>query len=115
MTTTTGNAVLAPAPAPPRRPAGSFRRLLRKPLGVIPLIIFVVLVLLGIFGPLLADNSPTFASLDRVNASAGSSGWLLGGDQYGRDIWARVLASIRVSLTSAVIGAGVGVLVGTTF
>ncbi len=98
-----------------KKRAGAFRRLLRKPLGLASLIVLAGLILLGIFGPLLSTHDPLYASLQHINAPVGTPGWPLGGDQYGRDIWARVLTSINVSLISALIGAGVGLLVGTVF
>ena len=98
-----------------RKRAGAFRRLLRKPLGVGSLVVLIALVLMGIFEPLLTTHDPLYASLQHINAPVGTPGWPLGGDQYGRDIWARVLTSINVSVISALIGAGVGIVVGTVF
>ncbi len=97
------------------RRAGAFRRLLRKPLGLAPLAVLLVIITLGFLEPVLSTHNPLFASLDHINAQVGTPGWPLGGDQYGRDIWARVLTSITVSVISAVIGAGVGVAVGAVF
>ncbi|MCR2783540.1 MULTISPECIES: dipeptide/oligopeptide/nickel ABC transporter permease/ATP-binding protein [unclassified Microbacterium] len=98
-----------------RKRAGAFRRLLRKPLGLGSLVVLLAIVLLGLFEPLLSTHDPMYASLDHINAAPGTPGWPLGGDQYGRDIWARVLTSINVSVISALIGAGVGVAVGSVF
>ncbi|HWS49451.1 MAG TPA: dipeptide/oligopeptide/nickel ABC transporter permease/ATP-binding protein [Microbacterium sp.] len=107
--------LLMAAQHPPRKRAGAFRRLLTKPLGVLSLVVLVVLVMLALLAPALSTHSPSFSSLEHVNAEPGTPGWLLGADQYGRDIWARVLASIQVSLVSALIGAGVAISVGTVF
>ena len=100
---------------PATRRAGAFRRLLRTPLGLASLVALAVVVLLGLLEPILSTHDPLFASLEHINAPVGTPGWPLGGDQYGRDIWARVLTSINVSLVSALIGAGVGISVGTVF
>ncbi|WP_231686050.1 dipeptide/oligopeptide/nickel ABC transporter permease/ATP-binding protein [Arthrobacter sp. ZBG10] len=115
MTTAADLATVLPDAPSARRPAGVFMRLLRKPLGAIPLLILVVLIVLAILAPVLSTHSPTFASLEQVDAPAGTPGWPLGADQYGRDIWARVLTSLQVSFISAVLGAGIAVVVGTTF
>lgn len=101
-------------PRPSRR-AGAFRRLLRKPLGLSSLLVIVGLLAIGLMEPFLSTHDPNFSSLDFVNAPPGTAGWPLGGDQYGRDIWSRVLTSINVSVISALIGAGMGVSVGTVF
>ena len=100
----------------PRRRAGAFRRLLRKPLGVGSLLVLLIIVILGILEPVLSTHSPTYASLDYINAPPFiTPGWPLGGDQFGRDIWARTLTSINVSVISALIGAGVALIVGVVF
>jgi peptide/nickel transport system permease protein len=88
-------------------------RLIRKPLGVISLVVLAVLIFLAIFGPVLATHSAGFSSLAHVNAPAGTPGWPLGGDQNGRDIWARVIVSLQVSFVSAVIGGGVALILGS--
>ncbi|MHA7220425.1 dipeptide/oligopeptide/nickel ABC transporter permease/ATP-binding protein [Arthrobacter sp. MDT1-48-3] len=98
-----------------KRRAGAFRRLLTKPLGVASLAVLVVLVILGLLEPLLSTNDPSFSSLEHVNAPPGTPGWPLGADQYGRDIWARVLTSIQVSLISALIGASMAIVIGSVF
>jgi len=98
---------------PVRRRRGSFRRLLRKPVGVGALVVLLALVALGLLEPVLAARSPVASDLAYTNTPVGTSGWLLGGDQFGRDIWSRILGSINVSLISALIGAGVGMIVGT--
>ncbi|ROQ00949.1 peptide/nickel transport system permease protein [Rathayibacter sp. PhB93] len=115
MTTAADLATVLPDAPGTRRPAGAFTRLLRKPMGIIPLLILAVLIVLAILAPVLSTHSPTFASLEQVNAPAGTPGWPLGADQYGRDIWARVLTSLQVSFISAMLGAGIAVVVGTTF
>ncbi|MFK4851901.1 ATP-binding cassette domain-containing protein [Microbacterium sp. ZW T6_19] len=100
--------------ASPKR-AGAFRRLLRNPLGIGALITLAAIVVLGQSAPLFGVHDPAFSSLDAVNAPVGTPGYLLGGDQYGRDILARLLFSINVSLISGAIGAGVSVVIGTVF
>ncbi|MFD1716082.1 ATP-binding cassette domain-containing protein [Amnibacterium flavum] len=97
------------------RRAGAFLRLLRKPMGLGSLLVLAVVVVLGLLEPVLRTHSPNFTSLDFINAPPGTPGWPLGADQYGRDIWARALSSINVSVISALIGASVAILIGTVF
>ena len=114
---TTGDLGTIASTSAPRskRRAGVARRLLRKPLGVGSLVVLIVIVLLGILAPVLSVHDPNISSLKEVDVPAGTPGYLLGADQFGRDIFARILVSIQVSLISGVIGAGVGVVVGTVF
>jgi peptide/nickel transport system permease protein len=102
-------------PDDPRRRRGAFGRLLRRPLGLSSLIVLIGLIVMGLLEPVLSTHPPMASDLQFTNAPPGTPGWPLGADQYGRDIWARVLGSINVSLISALIGAGVGVVLGTFF
>ena len=104
---------VSPTTALPTKRAGAFLRLLRKPTGLLSIVVLVVLIALGLLAPVLRSHDANYSSLAFINAAVGSPGYPLGGDQYGRDIFARVLDAINVSLISAVIGAGVGLLVGT--
>lgn len=107
--------LLSPSQRSTRKRAGSFRRLVSRPLGLISLVVLLLLTVLALLAPVLSTHDPAFASLKNVNAAPGTADWLLGADQNGRDIWSRVLASLQVSLISAVIGAGVAIVIGSVF
>lgn len=126
--TTLGQRVTAPAvrPAKPRRPRRSrvhasrlLPRALRSKSLVIGLSILIVIGLLGLFAPLVAMHDPLAQSPDAVLSSP-SAQHLLGTDQLGRDVWARLIYSIRIDLPVAflsvlapfVIGALLGLLAG---
>ncbi|NGY65276.1 dipeptide/oligopeptide/nickel ABC transporter permease/ATP-binding protein [Lentzea sp. NEAU-D13] len=100
-------------PVAPRRSAA--RRLLKDPQALITGGLLLVIVVLGVFAPLLSGHGANDSSLDAVNAGAGTPGYPLGGDHSGRDIWARLLYSIRTSAVSAVVATTVALLVGVTF
>ncbi|MET8978209.1 dipeptide/oligopeptide/nickel ABC transporter permease/ATP-binding protein [Streptomyces sp. NPDC004539] len=91
------------------------RRLARDPQAVISAGLLLAIVLLGLISPLIREHGPNHASLDAVNAAPGTSGYLLGGDKSGRDILARLLASINTSMVSALIGTSIALAVGVTF
>lgn len=97
------------------RRAGAFVRLITSPLGLTSLLLLAVIVMLGILEPFLSTHDPNFGSLNAVNAPPFSADYPLGADQYGRDIWSRTLASINVSVISALIGTSVAVAIGTAF
>jgi peptide/nickel transport system permease protein len=99
---------------PTSRRHGAFRRVLHKPLGLISLAVLVLLTLIAILGPLYGQD-PNFSELSDVNAAPGTPGHPLGADQFGRDTLARLLASLKVSLISGAIGAGVSTILGTVF
>ena len=68
----------------------------------------------GVLAPLITQHGPNDSSLDAVNAPVGTEGYLLGGDQSGRDIFARLIYSINTAAISGLIGAGVAIVIGVT-
>ncbi|MFF4117589.1 ATP-binding cassette domain-containing protein [Streptomyces sp. NPDC001714] len=96
------------------RRRSTLRRLLGDPQAVGSASLLVVIVLLGLFAPVLTEHGANQANLDAVNAGPGEHGYLLGGDKSGRDIFARLLYSIDTSTVSALIGASVALTIGIT-
>ncbi|PVE98661.1 ABC transporter [Microbacterium sp. TPD7012] len=96
----------------PRRNA--WRRLLRDPQAVITGVFLVLAFAAGVLAPLITQHGPNDSSLDAVNAPVGTEGYLLGGDQSGRDIFARLIYSINTAAISGLIGAGVAIVIGMT-
>lgn len=92
----------------------TWRRILRDPQAIATLVLLAVIFLLGILTPLLTSHGPNEANLSMVNAPVGTPGYPLGADEAGRDIWTRMLHSINTAGISALIGAGVALLVGIT-
>ena len=102
-----------------KRRASLFRRFLRHPGGYIPLAIFLLILLVGVFAPLLAPMDPNFVDLSAAKAAPGPE-HLLGGDSTGRDILSRLIYGTRTTLwgalitivTALVIGVPAGVAAG---
>ncbi len=116
MSATTLTGALDPQRA---RRGGLLARFLRRPGGVIPLVIFLLVLLVAIFAPLLAPHDPNFVDLSAARA-APSPEHLLGGDSTGRDILSRLIYGARTTLwgtlvtivTSVVLGVPAGVAAG---
>jgi len=107
---------------PPRSPSGVFSRLafLRpKDFPLIPALILGFIALVAIFANFLAPHNPEIGSLTArfkppFWQTGGSTKYLLGTDQLGRDVLSRLIFGARVSMVvgfTAVIFAGA---VGTT-
>jgi peptide/nickel transport system permease protein len=94
---------------------GALHRLLRDPQAVISASILLIVVVLGLLTPVIAQHGPNEASLEAINAKVGTHGYLLGGDKSGRDIFARLLNSVNTSVVSALIGTSIALVVGVTF
>ena len=101
-----------------RRDLAFLRSLRRNPLGIAGLIIILLVTLLAIFAPLLSPYGPTEQVSRRLLEP--SSDYLLGTDEFGRDIFSRVIYGSRISLyvglisvSLALIGGGVvGLIAG---
>lgn len=112
LSTEAAGAESEPTTVPARR--SSFRRLLKDPQAVISAAVLLIIVLLGIFAPWIAEHGPNDAALSAVNAPVGAPDYPLGADQNGRDIFSRLLYSINTSVVSALIGAAVAISIGLT-
>jgi peptide/nickel transport system permease protein len=93
------------------------KRLLRTPQGAIGVVLVLLVLLVVIFGPLIAPHDPEALSpLARYKGP--SLKFLLGTDQYGRDIFSRLLIGARATVIMAVlatlVGTLAGALIGTT-
>jgi peptide/nickel transport system permease protein len=98
----------AVAPAPARR----WRRLLATPSAAIGGAILVVYLVLAVFGSALAPYPPLeFHYQDTLRPP--SSTFLLGTDQFGRDILSRILAGTRSIILIAFGATALGVVGGT--
>jgi len=90
------------------RAVSSFAR--TKPLGAACALVLIALVLIAIVAPLLAPHSPTENHpADRLQSP--NSTYLLGTDQFGRDVFSRVLYGARVSVQVGLLSTLVAVLV----
>lgn len=78
----------------------------------IGIVIVVALVLGAIFAPQLATHSPSKQNIMAQLQGPGGE-YILGADQYGRDIWSRVLFGARYSLTIGFFAILVAMIVGT--
>ena len=92
--------------------AGRVRaRLRRSVAGIVGGVVLAAVVSVAVLAPVLATHDPIANNLaERLRPP--SRAHLFGTDDFGRDIWSRVVEGARVSLVVAVGGAGVGVLSG---
>ncbi|MFE2933623.1 MULTISPECIES: dipeptide/oligopeptide/nickel ABC transporter permease/ATP-binding protein [unclassified Streptomyces] len=90
-------------------------RTLRTPIGVTALTACLLVALVAVLGPVLLGDRAAQVDTDAINQGS-SAAHLLGTDQLGRDIAARVVVAtrltLRLTLTAAVIGVGGGLLLG---
>ena len=97
----------------PLQHVGNFVR--RKPLGAAGAVVAILLVLVAIFAPFIANHDP-YEVNPKTKFSAPSSDTYFGGDHLGRDVFSRVVYGARISLyvgiLSSLIGSTIGVRTG---
>jgi peptide/nickel transport system permease protein len=105
------------APTGSARRLRSLRRFARHRLAVLGLISIVVLVLACAFGPPLLPFNDIHIDLRHRFQAPFDGPHLLGSDQLGRDLLARLLMAGRISLTvgfvAMILSTAVGVVIGT--
>jgi len=95
-------------------------RLIRNPLAVIGLVIIALLIVMAVFAPVIAPYDPIAQNLQGRLQPPLSGGHLLGTDEFGRDIFSRIVYGSRVTLyivllvtlTAPVFGLVVGTVAG---
>lgn len=65
--------------------------------------LILIVVLMGVFAPLLTEFDPLATNGYERYLQAGENGHLLGTDTQGRDIWSRILYGARTSVLIAVV------------
>jgi peptide/nickel transport system permease protein len=94
-----------------RRPA-RLRQLLREhPRVLVGLLVLVALALVALLAPWISPHDPLAVAPDSARLAPGP-GHLLGTDELGRDMLARVIWGGRISLPVAFVAVVVGLLVG---
>jgi peptide/nickel transport system permease protein len=107
----------APATPTPTRPLThwqlALRSLRRDKLALAAAALLLIVVALTLAAPLLAPYDPFAQRPELRNARPGTSGYLLGGDELGRDIVSRLLWGGRNSLKVAFLPVLVSLVFGT--
>jgi ABC-type dipeptide/oligopeptide/nickel transport system permease subunit len=88
-----------------------FRELLRYRNLTIGSSIVLILILCGLFAPLVAHQDPYAQNL-AITFQPPSTAHLFGSDQYGRDVFARIVYGTRWALFEVVMSAGMSLLFG---
>ena len=103
---------------PPRRP-GNARYIIyylrHKPLGTIGVSICTIMILTALFANLIAPHTYQEQNYEALKQSP-SLEFLMGTDNYGRDIFSRVVHGARISMMvgflAVIVGTGLGAFIG---
>jgi peptide/nickel transport system permease protein len=91
--------------------ARAWRRLMRRKGAVLGLIIIVLLVLIALFAPLIAQYDPAQQSWTAIRKPPSAQHWF-GTDESGRDLFARVVFGARASLLAGVVSISIALSLG---
>lgn len=94
-----------------KAPAGFLRRLLSSPSGVIGLAIVLLLIFCAAFAGVLAPYNPTKMGAGGRFLPPGGN-YLLGTDEFGRDMFSRILFGSRVTLLVGAVAVGISLTIG---
>ncbi|MCZ8536952.1 ABC transporter permease [Paenisporosarcina quisquiliarum] len=92
----------------------TLRRLLKNKLAVAGLIIILLQIGMAIFAPLIATQDPIKQNLAASELPMFSDGHWLGTDNYGRDVWTRIVYGARISLLVGITAVSLGLIGGVT-
>ncbi|MDD6788949.1 MAG: ABC transporter permease subunit [Lachnospira sp.] len=100
----------------PKSPYKEFvRKFLKRKAAVVSLIFIIVLALVAIFGPVVIRYNPNAADYTALLQGPGPK-HIWGTDEFGRDVFARLIAGTRLSLSvalgSVAVGTAIGIILG---
>jgi ABC-type dipeptide/oligopeptide/nickel transport system ATPase component/ABC-type dipeptide/oligopeptide/nickel transport system permease subunit len=90
-----------------------WKRVLRNPMALVPLVILAVIVVAGLLAQVIAPHDPTLTDIGNAVASPSGDHWL-GTDSAGRDVLSRLLYGTQYSLAAALLALGIAAGVGVT-
>ena len=101
-------------PSPIQQLGRNFRKLVAKPTSAFGTIIFLLFVLLALFGPFIAPYGENEQIYSDARQPPSAEHWF-GTDNLGRDVFSRVLLGARDILVLAGVGTLLAVISGTFF
>lgn len=104
--------LVGPAPAPASARRDVWRRFRRNRLGMVGAAIVLLLVVMALFAPQIAPRDPAEQNL-RARRTAPNAQYLLGADEFGRDILSRIVFGTRASLVVALGSVAIGLTLGS--
>lgn len=92
-----------------------WRRLKRNKMAILGLVLITLMVVIAIFANVIADYE-TVVIKQNLSERLQAPSWshILGTDEFGRDIFARIIHGARVSLKVGVLAVGFSIIIGGT-
>jgi peptide/nickel transport system permease protein len=111
-----GTSVETASERKPRSRMSALRRFARRnPLGAAGAIVVIVMMFMAVFADVIAPYDPLANAFDRLHEPPSWQNWF-GTDQFGRDVFSRIVYGARTALlvgfVSAFVGATLGLVLG---
>src|SRR5947209_1736209 len=108
------NTAVLPLKRSPSYWQGLFRRTIRSPQAIIGGVIVLLFDFIAVFGQALAPKSPTAMNVKPGQKLAAPGGeFLMGTDDFGRDIFSRILHGAGASFQVGIFSVGIALIIGT--
>lgn len=88
------------------------RAILSNPMGLIGTVMVAIVLLIGVFAPLIAPYGFAQTNFDAPFQVPGTIGYLFGTDDLGRDILSRLAYGVRASLQVGILSVALAVVIG---
>lgn len=95
-----------------RRANNVWNKLRRNKTAMIGLVIVVFMMAMAILAPMIATHDPNAIKPSETYLGFGEKGHIFGTDEFGRDLFSRIVYGARISLIAAIGGTFVGGIVG---
>lgn len=92
----------------------TLKKILKNKLAVVGLFIISLQIIMAIFAPFIVIHDPVTQNLQASELPILSEGHWLGTDNYGRDVYSRIVYGARVSLLVGITAVSLGLLGGIT-
>ena len=95
-----------------RRANNVWNKLRRNKTAMIGLVIVVFMMAMAILAPMIATHDPNAIKPSETYLGFGEKGHIFGTDEFGRDLFSRIVYGARISLIAAIGGSFVGGIIG---
>jgi peptide/nickel transport system permease protein len=90
----------------------TWKRLIRNKMAIVGLTIIALQLFMALAAPIIVGVDPNKQNLELSELPVGTEGHVLGTDNYGRDIWSRIVYGARISLLVGIGAVSLGLVGG---